>query len=59
MKLVLFQRNIKKQISEPVELQLSRPTKGMWDEILQTFREVLAKAESAYLSKAKSKITPP
>jgi hypothetical protein len=31
----------------------------MWDEILQTFREVLAKAESTYLSKAKSKIATP
>lgn len=49
-----IERNIKKQISEPVELHLSRPSKGMWDEILQTFREVLSKAESAYLSKAKS-----
>lgn len=50
-----FQRNIKKQLAEPVELQLNRPSKEMWDNILRTFREVLGKAETAYLTKAKSK----
>ncbi|KAF8973046.1 RHD3/Sey1 [Flammula alnicola] len=49
-----IERNIKKQISEPVELQLNRPSKEMWDTILRAFREVLGKAETAYLSKAKS-----
>ncbi|KAF8904401.1 protein SEY1 [Gymnopilus junonius] len=49
-----IERNIKRQISEPVELYLSRPSKGMWDEILLAFRDVLGKAESAYLSKAMS-----
>ncbi|PPQ70293.1 hypothetical protein CVT25_014615 [Psilocybe cyanescens] len=49
-----IERNIKKQLSEPVELHLNRPSKGMWDSILLTFREVLGKAEAAYLSKATS-----
>lgn len=49
------QRNIKKHISEPVELQLNKGTKDMWDEILIAFRNILTKAENAYLVKAKSK----
>lgn len=51
----LLQRNIKKHISEPVELQLNKGTKDMWDEILIAFRNILTKAENAYLVKAKSK----
>ncbi|PPR02965.1 hypothetical protein CVT26_004909 [Gymnopilus dilepis] len=49
-----IERNIKRQISEPVELHLNRPSKGMWDEILLAFRDVLGKAEAAYSSKAQS-----
>jgi len=49
-----IERNIKKQLSEPVELHLNRPSRTMWDEILKAFRDVLGKAESAYLTKAKS-----
>ncbi|KAF9478797.1 protein SEY1 [Pholiota conissans] len=49
-----IERNIKKQLAEPVELQLNKPSKEMWDNILRSFREVLGKAETAYLVKAKS-----
>lgn len=41
-------------MSEPVELQLNKGSKDMWDEILRAFKDILAKAESAYLTKAKS-----
>ncbi|KAF9567947.1 root hair defective 3 GTP-binding protein [Agrocybe pediades] len=49
-----IETSIKKQLAEPVELHLNRPTAQMWDKILQAFRDVLGKAESAYLSKAAS-----
>jgi len=49
-----LQRNVKKYLSEPVELRLSKASKTMWDQILRIFRDVLDKAESSYLSKAKS-----
>lgn len=48
------QSNIKKQVSEPVELQLNKASKDMWDNTLLAFKEVLAKAEASYLTKAKS-----
>jgi hypothetical protein len=51
---LLSQRNIKKQVSEPVDIALSRATPDMWDKVLKTFRTSLDKAEAAYLSKAKS-----
>jgi len=49
-----LQRNIKKHISEPVELQLNKGAKNMWDEILSIFKNILAKGENAYLVKAQS-----
>ena len=49
-----WQRNVKKHISEPVELRLSKASKTMWDQILRIFRDILDKAETSYLSKAKS-----
>ncbi|KAF5317227.1 hypothetical protein D9611_003847 [Ephemerocybe angulata] len=49
-----IERNVKKLISEPVEIQLSKPSTVMWDGVLKTFKEVLAKAEATYLAKAKS-----
>lgn len=48
------QRNFKKQISEPVDLYLNKPTPDMWDKVLKLFRDTLEKAESSYLAKAKS-----
>ncbi|KAI0675379.1 root hair defective 3 GTP-binding protein [Trametes maxima] len=50
----VIERNFKKQISEPVELYLNKPTADLWDKVLKVFRETLEKAETAYLSKAKS-----
>lgn len=49
------ERNIKKLLSEPVEMQLAKPSRTMWDEVLRTFMDVVSKTEAAYLSKAKSK----
>ena len=50
-----IERNIKKNLSEPVEVQLSKPSKTMWDEVLRLFKDVLAKAETLYLAKAESR----
>ena len=50
-----MQRNFKKQISEPVEIYLNKPSPDMWDKILKIFRDTLNKAESSYLAKAKSR----
>ncbi|OCH93787.1 protein SEY1 [Obba rivulosa] len=50
----LIERNFKRQISEPVELDLNRPTADMWDKVLTVFRETLGKTEASYLAKAKS-----
>ncbi|KAJ3536079.1 hypothetical protein NMY22_g6196 [Coprinellus aureogranulatus] len=49
-----IERNVKKIISEPVEIQLSKPSPQMWDAVLKTFKETLEKAEATYLAKAKS-----
>jgi hypothetical protein len=49
-----IERNFKKQISEPVELSLNKPSPTMWDNVLRIFRETLDRAESSYLTKAKA-----
>ncbi|ORY32882.1 RHD3/Sey1 [Naematelia encephala] len=49
-----IERTVKRQLLEPVEVALSHPKPGMWDEILTKYREVGESAEEAYLSKAKS-----
>jgi len=49
-----IERNFKRQISDPVEMQLSTATPDMWDKVLGVFRDTLTKAETTYLSKAKS-----
>lgn len=57
-----MQRNFKRQIAEPVEVYLNKAAPTMWDDVLKTFKNTLAKAESSYLSKARSKqscLTPP
>jgi protein SEY1 len=41
-------------ISEPVDLSLNKPSPDMWDNVLSTFRQTLEKAETTYLTKAKS-----
>jgi len=48
------QRAIKRQISEPVEVALSKPNPRMWDSVLVVFGEKLNLAVSTYLVKAKS-----
>lgn len=52
-----LQRNFKRAISEPVEIALMKPTPDMWDKVLTAFRRTLVKSESAYLTKAKSKLS--
>ncbi|KAH7888883.1 RHD3/Sey1 [Phlebopus sp. FC_14] len=50
----LIERNFKRQISEPVDLALNKAAPDMWDKVLATFKQLLDKAESSYLAKAKS-----
>lgn len=50
----MLQRSIKRHLLEPVEIALSKPTPGMWDTVLTTYREVTDGAEASYLGKAKS-----
>ncbi|KAI9457897.1 protein SEY1 [Russula earlei] len=49
-----IERSFKKQIAEPVDVQLSRPTPLIWDNVLRTYTETLATSEDLYLSKARS-----
>ena len=51
---LVIERNIKKQVSETVELSLNKPSGDMWDKILLAFKDALAKAEVAYVRKATS-----
>ena len=53
-RLILSKRNFKRSISEPVEIELMKPTPDMWDKVLTAFRRTLVKSEAAYLTKAKS-----
>ena len=52
--MLIFQRNSKRQLLEPVEVIMSKPSLDMWDDILTTYRDVLAQAEETYLIRAKS-----
>jgi protein SEY1 len=52
--LIVSQRNVKKNLWEPVELCFSKASETMWDQILLIFRDILDQAETSYLSKAKS-----
>ncbi|KAI0321065.1 protein SEY1 [Amylostereum chailletii] len=49
-----IERTFKKQISDPVDIALSKASPSMWDSVLRTFKDTLDKAESNYLTKAKS-----
>ncbi|KAI9449444.1 protein SEY1 [Lactarius psammicola] len=49
-----IERNFKKYIAEPVDIQLSKPSPEMWDNVLRTFKTSLAKSEGSYLTKARS-----
>jgi hypothetical protein len=48
-----MQRNFKRQISEPVDVALNKAAPDMWDKVLGAFKQLLEKAESSYLKKAK------
>ncbi|KAI5475047.1 GTP-binding protein Sey1 [Pseudohyphozyma bogoriensis] len=50
----VIERNIKKHVSETVELSLNKPSPTMWDKILSTFKDALETAETAYVKKATS-----
>ncbi|GAA5981785.1 hypothetical protein JCM10908_004608 [Rhodotorula pacifica] len=50
----VIERNIKRQMSDVVELALNKPSDDMWDKVLIAFKAALAKAEEAYLKKATS-----
>ncbi|KAI6121544.1 RHD3/Sey1 [Pisolithus sp. B1] len=50
----LVERHFKLQISEPVELQLNKGSRDMWDNVLGAFKQLLDKAESSYLGKTKT-----
>ncbi|KAF8444787.1 root hair defective 3 GTP-binding protein [Boletus edulis BED1] len=50
----LIERNFKRQISEPVDVALNKATPDMWDKVLGAFKQLLERAESSYLKKAKS-----
>ena len=52
--ILVLQRNFKKQISEPVELELNKANPKMWDNVLGIFKETLEKAEATYSTKAES-----
>ncbi|KAI0297208.1 protein SEY1 [Multifurca ochricompacta] len=49
-----IERKFKTQIAEPVEVQLGSPTPEIWDNVLRTFKETLARSEASYLTKARS-----
>jgi len=50
-----IERNMRNQISEPIELALNKPLPTMWDSVLKAFRDVSNKASDVYLKKAQSK----
>lgn len=52
-RLTIMQRNFKRQISEPVDVALNKAAPDMWDKVLGMFKQLLEKAESSYLKKAK------
>ena len=47
-------RSIKKQLGEPTEVALSKPSDEMWDNLLIAFKKVMSKAEKLYVSRAKT-----
>ncbi|GAA5886919.1 hypothetical protein JCM5296_005191 [Sporobolomyces johnsonii] len=50
----VIERNIKRQVTDVVELSLTKPSPDMWDKVLSAFKATLAKSEEAYLQKATS-----
>ncbi|GAA5836132.1 hypothetical protein JCM3766R1_001973 [Sporobolomyces carnicolor] len=52
--IAIIERNIKKQVSDVVQVSLNEPKADMWDKVLSSFKASLEKAEAAYLRKATS-----
>ncbi|TXT04042.1 uncharacterized protein COLE_07739 [Cutaneotrichosporon oleaginosum] len=48
------ERTVKRQLYEPVEIALSKPSPTMWDKVLATYRDVTDSAEKSYLKKARA-----
>ncbi|CEQ40273.1 SPOSA6832_01887 [Sporobolomyces salmonicolor] len=48
----VIERNIKRQVTDVVELSLTEPSPDMWDKVLSAFKTTLGKSEEAYLQKA-------
>ncbi|WWC69983.1 protein SEY1 [Kwoniella pini CBS 10737] len=49
-----IERNVKRQLLEPVEVALSQPSVEMWNIVLKTYKQVNEDAEQSYLTKAKA-----
>lgn len=49
-----IERTVKRQLLEPVEIALSKPSSTMWDKVLTTYNDVTGSAVKSYLAKAKS-----
>jgi hypothetical protein len=49
-----IERTVRRQLLEPVEIALSKPSPTMWDKVLATYGDVTSSAEKSYLAKAKS-----
>lgn len=49
-----IERTVKRQLLEPVEIALSKPSPTMWDKVLSTYSDVTGSAQKTYLNKARS-----
>jgi len=49
-----IERTVRRQLLEPVEVALSKPSPTMWDTVLKTYNDVTSSAEKTYLAKARS-----
>ncbi|KAH9957358.1 RHD3/Sey1 [Russula dissimulans] len=49
-----IERNFKRLLAEPVDLQLNKPMPLLWDNVLRTYTQTLAHSEDSYLRKARS-----
>lgn len=48
------ERTVRRQLLEPVEIALSKPSSTMWDTVVKKYKDVTAASEKAYLAKARS-----
>lgn len=48
------ERNIRKQLADPVEVALAKPRPEMWDDVMRAFKEVQDRALETYRKKAHS-----